>query len=82
MSKHTCDELGVCQGGVAECHLPCTPPPTDLYPFAPGVIDGPHDSGERLTVRRVLAELVALTVAAAIVGFAAGYVATRLGLVS
>lgn len=82
MRKHTCDELGVCQGGVAECHLPCTPPPTDLYPFAPGVIDGPHGSEVRLTARRALTELAVLLVTIAVLGISAGYLATRLGWVS
>ena len=82
MSKHTCDELGVCQGGVFECHISCTPPPTDLYPFAPGVIEGPHGSEPRLTMRRVMTEFAVLVAAMAVIGFCAGYLATRLGLVS
>lgn len=69
--KHTCDELGVCQGGVP-----------NLHPFAPGAIDGPHGSGLRLTVRRALTELAALSAAISVVGFCAGYLATRLGLLS
>ena len=77
MSKHTCAELGVCQcrQDYAECHLPCSAPPVDLYPFAPGTLDGPHRPAPRWTLRRVLPLLAVL----AALGSAAGYCATHLG---
>ena len=83
--KHTCDELGVCQRQrilVVELPAGCDPDaetqPPGKYPFAPGTIDGP-DNMRRPTVRDVFIELACLAMAIAAAGFAAGYLATKLG---
>ena len=76
MSKRTCDELGVCQQRT-ECHLACSPPPRQRYPFAPGVIDqgDPGEPVSRMEVLgRVLLVLACLGAVAATVGFASGYI--------
>ncbi len=72
-TKHTCDQLGVCQHH-AECHLPCDGPPgPNRFPFAPGVIDSPapgtHDG---FAVEKV-ALAIALGAVVAVLGFASGY---------
>jgi hypothetical protein len=84
MKRPTCDELGFCQAlaecprGVvqelAECHLPCGGPPgPNRYPFAPGVIDGPVPAGKGGWITDLAAAIIALAAAAAVVGFAMGY---------
>ena len=74
MSKRTCEELGVCQDR-AECHLPCSAPPSDRFPFAPGVIDLGEPPVSRMDVLGgVLLVLATLGAVAAVVGFASGYI--------
>lgn len=72
MSKRTCEELGVCQMR-AECHLECSPPPRDRFPFAPGVIDIGEPVSRRDALRYVLVLLAFGGAVAAIVGFGSGY---------
>ena len=83
MSKHTCDQLGVCNARTqADCcnhscnqGRTCVARASPRYPFAPGVIDGPHRPAPRWRLRRLLPMLAVL----AALGSAAGYCATHLG---
>ena len=73
MSKRSCEELGVCQDR-AECHLPCSPAPSERFPFAPGVIDLGEPVSRMDVLGGVLLVLAFLGAVAATVGFAAGYI--------
>lgn len=76
MKKRTCEELGACQAR-AECHVTCSAPAQNSYPFAPGVIQGQEEHGEPLgrmkTLGCWLTVLASLGALVALVGFAAGY---------
>lgn len=78
--KHNCDELGVCQGGGRQdCDLPCTLPPPNPYPFAPGVIDGMPERRVEESLTWRLLDLAEWAVGIGMVAGTAGFVAAKMG---
>lgn len=94
MTQRTCNELGLCQRRpgkpacpdceeVTECELgvPMAEAPRPTYPFAPGVIQGPHwkpggftESDERygLTALQTGQLVVVILLLAVVVGYVVG----------
>lgn len=88
----SCDRNGVCQGLGAdlcpncdsfECEVPCADPPAPTrplgqYPFAPGVIDGPHPrtmGGAAPLLKELATVLLLVAVFSAAGGLLAGLIA-------
>lgn len=72
--KNRCDQLGVCQAR-AECHVSCACPAQSHYPFAPGVIEGPAQTGQDKTwFSNAVFAVIFLLALVCILGFLAGYI--------
>lgn len=68
-SRRTCDQLGVCQARTdcPNCPSgPFAPPPT---PFAPGVVDGPHQSTAKPWAWRLVAALSVIALVSLTLGY-------------
>lgn len=88
MKQPTCSELGFCQALAecpldfdscqnmcrAECHVACSAPPQQRYPFATGVIDQGEPAGRLEEIGFWSLLFVCVAAVAAIVGFSAGYI--------
>lgn len=59
--------------GLFECHVPCSPPPSRAYFFAPGTVED-CTSTRTGTVARGLLTAAALAALAAAIGLSAGWI--------
>lgn len=70
----TCGQGEDCPAhGIFECHVPCSPPPSRAYFFAPGTVE--HCTSTKTdTVARGLLAAAAVAALAAAIGMSAGWI--------